>query len=200
MQKLFCVSRKHVSKLYLYQGSRNSKQYLTSAGTEFWRIRFKIRDFVSRDYPTGYGLPKTSRHLMETSLEKLQEHCCTVTNSTLNNLVPNCFIYLTPIFTTFESTLPALLHSGFDHRGFNSIPMGKAGHSHPSSVKGYISKKCFKPNPEKQSEGKATDRPVRNSGHLGQQKDLRKGAKGHTSDNWNMWGRMEQLLLSAAGV
>lgn len=98
MQKLFCVSRKHVSKLYLYQGSKNSKQYLTSAGLSSQELGLKQETLLAENiYPTGYCLPKTSKLLMETSSKKLQEHRCMATNSILINLVPNCFIQLTPI-------------------------------------------------------------------------------------------------------
>lgn len=80
--------------------------------------------------------------------------------------------------------------------------MAKACHSLPSTVTRHTSKKCLKQqNFEKQSEGKATGRPVSwevriavTAEDFGNQ-----GAQSHTSDNWNMWKRMEQLLLRAAG-
>lgn len=114
---------------------------------------------------------------METSSEKSQEHCCKVTNSILKNLVPNCFIQLTPINRhiwkhTFCTVTFWIWSSGIPN------PMGKVCPSLPSTVTWYISKKCLKEHFEKQKWRQGNSRSVHWEVRIGvTAEDLGKGAR-----------------------
>lgn len=135
---------------------------------------------------------------METSSVKLQEHHGVVTSSILKNLVPNCFIPITPINQGIWKHTFYIVTFWIWSNGFNSMAMRKACCSLPSTVTWYILKKCLKQqNFEKQSGDNATGRAVswEVSIAVPAEDSRSQGDKSHTSDNWNMWKSMEQLLL-----
>lgn len=135
---------------------------------------------------------------MERSSVKLQEHHGVVTSSILKNLVPNCFIPITPINQGIWKHTFYIVTFWIWSNGFNSMAMRKACCSLPSTVTWYILKKCLKQqNFEKQSGDNATGRAVswEVSIAVPAEDSRSQGDKSHTSDNWNMWKSMEQLLL-----